>query len=127
MAINATPEQQQMLNTFAAYGKTLRELAAAQTGKYVAAGYAGDTTDTNKLYCWCGSGHGFEGSPVVCANATAVLYSTKKEAEQHTHKIFHNGKNERIVLKAMPASEYFWLLHDNVCLTMQMFIKLCNL
>lgn len=127
MARNATPEQQQMLDTFTAYGKTLRELAATNIGKYVAAGYAGDNTDTNNLYCWCGTGNGFEGMPVVCANATAVLYNTKKEADQHSHKIFHNGKNERIVLKAMPASDYFWQLHDNVCLTLQMFIKMCRL
>lgn len=62
---NMTPEQQKVLNDMAEYGKHLQELAYENTGKYVVAGYAGDSTDSSKLYCYCGDGNGYKGAPLI--------------------------------------------------------------
>lgn len=121
MANDKTPEQQQMLNQLAEYGKRLQELAYSSNGKYVVAGYAGNSTETDNLYCFCGIGNGYNGAPIVPANATAVLYRSKAKAEAQANILkYSNGYGERIVLKAMPASEYFWLLFDHTCKVMQM-------
>lgn len=121
-----TPEQQaikqQLLDEMADYGKHLEELATANFGKYVVAGYAGNSTEPNKLYCFCGEGKGYHGAPIVPANGTAVVFASKADAERKASLLkYSNGYGERITLKAMPASEYFWLVYDYTCKTMQMF------
>lgn len=127
MANNMTPEQQQMLNQMAEYGKHLQELAFANTGKYVVAGYAGNTTDTNKLYCFCGEGNGYKGAPIVPANGTAVVFTNKAAAERKASLLkYSNGYGERITLRAMPAAEYFWLVFDETCKAMQAAEQLAN-
>lgn len=118
---NLTPEQQELLNQLADYGKHLQERAYSSYGKYVAAGYAGDSTETGKLYCYCGHGNGYKGAPLIPANAAAILFSTKAAAEAKASLLhYSNARGERITLKAMPASEYFWLLFDDTCKTMQL-------
>lgn len=121
MANKLTPEQQAMLNQLAEYGKRLQELAYSSYGKFVAAGYAGDTTQSGKLYCYCGHGNGYKGAPLIPANAAAILFSSKAAAEAKASLLhYSNARGERITLKAMPASEYFWLLFDDTCKTMQL-------
>lgn len=121
MANKLTPEQQAMLNELAEYGKRLQELAYSSCGKFVAAGYAGDTTQSGKLYCYCGHGNGYKGAPLIPANAAAILFSSKAAAEAKASLLhYSNARGERITLKAMPASEYFWLLFDDTCKTMQL-------
>lgn len=122
-----TPEQQQMLNEMADYGKRLQELAFANTGKYVVAGYAGNSTYTDKLYCFCGEGKGYKGAPLMPANGAAVVFASKSKAERVASQLkFNNGYGERITLKAMPASEYFWLVFDNTCNVMQIMEQMAT-
>ena len=119
MANNMTTEQQKVLNDMAEYGKHLQKLAFANTGKYVVAGYAGDSTDSSKLYCYCGDGNGYKGAPIVPANGTA--------AERKASLLkYSNGYGERIILRAMPAAEYFWLVFDDICKAMQITEQLIN-
>lgn len=121
MANKLTPEQQELLNQLADYGKHLQELAFANTGKYVVAGYAGDSTETSNMYCFCGHDRGYKGATLCTANAAAVLFTTKAAAEVKASLLkYSNGRGERITLKAMPAAEYFWLVFDETCRAMQL-------
>lgn len=127
MANTKTPEQQVILNQLADYGKQLQEMAFANTGKYVVAGYAGNTTETSKMYCYCGHERGYKGAPLCPANAAAVLFTTKAAAEAKASLLkYSNGYGERITLKAMPAAEYFWLVFDETCRVMQLAEQLAN-
>lgn len=124
---NMTPEQQKVLNDMAEYGKHLQELAVENTGKYVVAGYAGDGTDSSKLYCYCGDGNGYKGAPLIPANSTAVVFASKAAAERKASLLkYSNGYGERIILRAMPAAEYFWLVYDDICKAMQITEQLIN-
>lgn len=121
MANNLTPEQQQVLAQLAEQGKRLQELAYSSTGKYVVAGYAGNSTETSKLYCYCGEGKGYKGAPLTPASAIAVVYTSKEAAERKASLLkYSNAYGERITLKAMPAAEYFWLVFDETCRVMQL-------
>lgn len=123
-----TPEQQQMLNEMADYGKRLQEQAMANTGKYVVAGYAGNgQPDLNKPYCFCGEGKGYHGAPLEPASAQAVVFASKAAAERKASLLkYSNGYGERIILRAMPAAEYFWLVYDDICKAMQITEQLIN-
>lgn len=124
---NMTPEQQKVLNDMAEYGKHLQELAVENAGKYVVAGYAGDSTDSSKLYCYCGDGNGYKGAPLIPANSTAVVFASKAAAERKASLLkYSNGYGERIILRAMPAAEYFWLVYDDICKAMQITEQLIN-
>ncbi|MCM1223834.1 MAG: hypothetical protein NC548_56220 [Lachnospiraceae bacterium] len=119
-ATKLTPEQQQYLNDMANYGKRLEQLAVASVGKYVAAGYANNIQKVAKMYCYCGTGKGYEGVCVVPANGNAVVFTSKAAAEQVANQLYcENGKGERITFSVMPANEYFWLLYDNLCVTLK--------
>ena len=121
MANNMTSDQQKVLNDMAEYGKHLQELAFENTGKYVVAGYAGNSTETSKLYCYCGEGKGYKGAPLMPASAIAVVYTSKEAAERKSSLLkYSNAYGERITLKAMPANEYYWLLFDETCRVMQL-------
>lgn len=116
MALSA--EQQQFLNDMAAYGKRLQELAYNSVGKWVAAGYATGHNDVAGMYCYCGIGKGYKGAPIVPANGTAVVFASREAAQRKASQLkYQNGRGERIRLMALPANEYFWLLHDDVCNT----------
>ena len=112
-------EQQQILNDMAQYAKRLEQLAVKNTGKWVAAGYAAGCTEPIDFYCYCGIGKGYKGAPLVPANGNAVLFTTKQQAERKAQLLkYTNGHGQRIVLRAMPANEYYWQLHDDICRTL---------
>lgn len=112
-------EQQQILNDMAQYAKRMEQLAVKNTGKWVAAGYAAGCTEQTDFYCYCGIGKGYKGAPLVPANGNAVLFTTKQQAERKAQLLkYTNGHGQRIVLRAMPANEYYWQLHDDICRTM---------
>lgn len=114
-----TAEQQKYLNDLADYGKRLQELAYNSMGKWVAAGYADGHNDVAGMYCYCGIGKGFKGAPIIPANGIAVVFASKEAAQRKARQLkYQNGRGERIRLMALPANEYFWLLHDNLCNTM---------
>ena len=118
-AATLTAEQQKYLNDMAAYGKRLQELAYNSVGKWVAAGYAAGHNDVAGMYCYCGIGKGYKGAPIVPANGTAVVFAKREAAQHKASQIkYQNGRGERIRLMALPANEYFWLLHDDLCNTM---------
>lgn len=114
-----TAEQQQYLNDMAAYGKRLQELAYNSVGKWVAAGYADGRNNVAGMYCYCGMGKGYKGAPIVPANGNAVVFASREAAQRKASQLkYQNGKGERIRLMVLPANEYFWLLHDDLCNTM---------
>lgn len=116
---NYTLEQQAFLDQLATYGKRLQELAYSTTGKFVVAGYAGNSTETSKLYCFCGSDKGYKGAPISPAHAEAVLFASKAKAQAVASQLkYNNGRGERITLQVMQANEYFWLLFDETCRVM---------
>lgn len=117
--VTLTAEQQQYLNDMAAYGKRLQELAYNSVGKWVAAGYAGGRNNVAGMYCYCGIGKGYKGAPIVPANGNAVVFASREAAQRKASLLkYQNGRGERIRLMALPANEYFWLLHDDLCNTM---------
>lgn len=114
-----TAEQQKMLTDMAAYGKRLQELAYNSVGKWVAAGYADGHSEVRDLYCYCGMGKGYKGAPIIPANGNAVVFASKETAQRKATLLrYQNGRGERIRLMALPANEYFWMLHDDLCRTM---------
>lgn len=118
-AATLTAEQQKMLNDMAAYGKRLQELAYNSVGKWVAAGYADGRDDVGGMYCYCGIGKGYKGAPIVPANGIAVVFASREAAQRKANQLkYQNGRGERIRLMALPANEYFWMLHDDLCRTM---------
>ena len=118
-AATLTAEQQKILNDMAAYGKRLQELAYNSVGKWVAAGYADGHSEVRDLYCYCGMGKGYKGAPIVPADGIAVVFASKEAAQRKASLLrYQNGRGERIRLMAMPANEYFWMLHDDLCRTM---------
>lgn len=121
VAVALTKEQQEILNNMAAYGKRLQELAFNSVGKWVVAGYAdGHRGAANGMYCYCGMGKGYKGAPLVPANGTAVVFASREAAQRRASQLkYQNGRGERIRLMAIPANEYFWLIHDDLCNTMQ--------
>lgn len=116
--VTLTTEQQQYLNDMAAYGKRLQELAYNLVGKWVAAGYAGGRNNVAGMYCYCGIGKGYKGAPIVPANGNAVVFASREAAQRKASLLkYQNGRGERIRLMALPANEYFWMLHDDLCRT----------
>lgn len=114
-----TAEQQEILNNMAAYGKRLQELAFNSVGKWVAAGYADGKQGVANMYCYCGMGKGYKGAPLVPANGNAVVFASREAAQRRACQLkYQNGRGERIRLMAIPANEYFWLIHDDLCNTM---------
>lgn len=112
-------EQQQYLNDMAAYGKRLQELAYNSVGKWVAAGYAAGRNNVAGMYCYCGHGKGYKGAPIVPADGNAVVFASREAAQRKASQLkYQNGRGERIHLMVLPANEYFWLLHDDLCNTM---------
>lgn len=119
VGVTLTAEQKTLFNDLADYGKRLQELAYDSVGKWVAAGYAGDNKTAGSMYCYCGMGNGYEGAPVTPANGIAVVFTTKDAAQRKASQLrYQNGKGEHIRLMAMPANEYFWQLHDDLCKAM---------
>lgn len=117
-AATLTAEQQKMLNDMAAYGKRLQELAYNSVGKWVAAGYADGHCEVRDLYCYCGMGKGYKGAPIAPADGTAVVFASREAAQRKASLLrYQNGRGERIRLMALPANEYFWMLHDDLCRT----------
>lgn len=117
-ATTLTAEQQKILNDMAAYGKWLQELAYNSVGKWVAAGYADGHSEVRDLYCYCGMGKGYKGAPIIPANGIAVVFASKEAAQRKASLLkYQNGRGERIRLMALPANEYFWMLHDDLCRT----------
>lgn len=117
-AATLTAEQQKMLNDMAAYGKRLQELAYNSVGKWVAAGYADGHSEVRDLYCYCGMGKGYKGAPISPADGTAVVFASREAAQRKASLLrYQNGRGERIRLMALPANEYFWMLHDDLCRT----------
>lgn len=117
-AMRLTTEQEQLLNNMAAYGKRLQELAYNSVGKWVAAGYADGHNNVAGMYCYCGIGKGYKGAPLVPANVNAVVFASREAAQRKARQLkYQNGRGERIRLMALPANEYFWLLHDDLCNT----------
>lgn len=117
--IALSAEQQQYLNDMAAYGKRLQELAYNSVGKWVAAGYAQGRSNVAGMYCYCGIGKGYKGAPLAPADCTAVVFASREAAQRKASQLkYQNGRGERIRLMALPANEYFWLLHDDLCNTM---------
>lgn len=113
-----TAEQQKILNDMAAYGKWLQELAYNSVGKWVAAGYADGHSEVRDLYCYCGMGKGYKGAPIAPADGTAVVFASREKAQRKASLLrYQNGRGERIRLMALPANEYFWMLHDDLCRT----------
>lgn len=114
-----TAEQQKYLNDLADYGKRLQELAYNSVGKWVAAGYADGHDNVTDMYCYCGMGKGYKGAPITPAGANAVVFTSKEDAQRKAKQLkYQNGRGERIRLMAMPANDYFWQLHDDLCNTM---------
>lgn len=120
VAVALTEEQQEILNNMAAYGKRLQELAFNSVGKWVAAGYADGQQSVANMYCYCGMGKGYKGAPLVPANGNAVVFASREAAQRRASQLkYQNGRGERIRLMAIPANEYFWLIHDDLCNTMR--------
>lgn len=119
VAVALTEEQQEYLNDMAAIGKRLQELAFNSVGKWVAAGYAAGHNNVAGMYCYCGMGKGYKGAPIRPASGHAVVFATREAAQRKASQLkYQNGRGERIHLMALPANEYFWLLHDDLCNTM---------
>lgn len=111
-----TKEQQDLLNQLAKLGKLYQQRAEENYGKWVVAGYAAGESSTLNLYCFCGMGNGYMGAPICPANGSAKTYRTKEQATWRANQLHYtNGHRQPIKLQAMPASEYYWLLHDNTC------------
>lgn len=120
VAVTLTAEQQKILNNMAAYGKRLQELAFNSIGKWVAAGYADGKQGVANMYCYCGMGKGYKGAPLMPANGNAVVFASREAAQRRASQLkYQNGRGERIRLMAIPANEYFWLIHDDLCNTMR--------
>lgn len=119
VAVALSAEQEKYLNDMAAYGKRLQELAYNSVGKWVAAGYAEGRNNVAGMYCYCGMGKGYMGAPIIPANGNAVVFASREAAQRKASQLkYQNGRGERIRLMALPANEYFWLLHDDLCNTM---------
>ncbi len=118
--VTLSAEQQEYLNNMAEYGKRLQELAYNSVGKWVAAGYAHGHSNVAGMYCYCGMGKGYKGAPIVPASGNAVVFASREAAQRKASQLkYQNGRGERIRLMVLPANEYFWLLHDDLCNTMR--------
>lgn len=126
-ASNLTAEQQHVISDMQEYAKLLQNKATITVDRWVVAGYATGSTEPIDYYCYCGIGKGYQGAPLVPANSNAVVFAAKEAAERKAQLLkYTNGHGQRIMLKAVPANEYFWQLHDDVCRTMYNIQQVIN-
>lgn len=101
----------ELTNRLANYANRLTEAADQNKGLWVIAGYAGDSTETKDLYCFCGEGKGYEGAALTPASISAVLFNSREEAQQALPGgYFRNGYNKIITLQVIEAGQFFTAL-----------------